>query len=44
MNKNAFTQEVLRKTVDQRIEYFKEYTMAHPRLLDVYLELKNVIY
>lgn len=44
MDKTGFSRELLGQGVDQRIAYFKNYTMAHPRLLDVYLSLKNVIY
>ncbi|HAJ61778.1 MAG TPA: AAA family ATPase [Cyanobacteria bacterium UBA8543] len=44
MNGNRFPPELLSLPVAQRIAYFNDYTMAHPRLVEAFVDLKRAIY
>jgi hypothetical protein len=41
MDKN-FPKEILFQSVDERINYFKEKSVAHPFLVNAYKDLKDV--
>lgn len=44
MKERMFPVNLLEREAKERIDYFKNYTMAHPRLLNVYDQLINAIY
>jgi Cdc6-like AAA superfamily ATPase len=40
---NAFPRKLLRESKDVRLKYFFEFTIAHPQLIEAYIELLKVI-
>ncbi|MBW4509315.1 MAG: ATP-binding protein [Scytonematopsis contorta HA4267-MV1] len=44
MENNEFNSELLQKTTQHKINYFVNYTMAHPHLIAAFKELQQAIY
>jgi SpoVK/Ycf46/Vps4 family AAA+-type ATPase len=44
MEQDGFPRSLLKLPVEQRLDYFVGYTMAHPHLLDAFQELMQAIY